>query len=121
MRGIEQDEEGMFIYIFTEKRVPLHPPLRAIKQIVCDVFNRMHHDFDGIYSSVGRPSIPPEQLLFALLLQAFYGIRSHRQLCEQLDYNLLFRWFVGLSKDGSSDGDGGSIQASRVRESGNRV
>ena len=69
MRGIEQDEEGMFSYISTEKRVPLHHALRAIKQIVRDVFNRMHHDFDGIYSSVGRPSIPPEQLLFALLLQ----------------------------------------------------
>ena len=99
MRGIEQDEEGMFSYISTEKRVPLYHPLRSIKQIVRNVFNRMHHDFDGIYSSVGRPSIPPEQLLCALLLQAFYGIRSHRQLCEQLDYNLLFRWFVGLSAD----------------------
>jgi len=79
--------------------VPADHPLRAIRAIVDEALEVLSPAFEGLYSKLGRPSIPPEKLLRALLLQAFYGIRSERQLMEQLDYNLLFRWFVGLSMD----------------------
>ena len=74
-------------------------PLRKIRELVRDVLSEMNRDLTKLYASEGRPSTPPEQLLSALLLQVFYGIRSERQLMEQLDYNLLYRWFVGLSPD----------------------
>jgi transposase len=77
--------------------VPANHPLRQIRALVQEVLKDLSRTFGKLYSSEGRPSIPPEQLLSALLLQAFYGIRSERQLMEQLDYNLLYRWFVGLS------------------------
>ena len=83
-----------------EDRIPLDHPLRAIRKLVDQVLAGMSKQFDGLYSAVGRPSIPPERLLRALLLQVFYSIRSERLLMEQLDYNLLFRWFVGLEIDG---------------------
>ena len=89
----------MFSYVSPEARVPATHPLRAIRTLVRDVFKDMSRSFSALYAHEGRPSIPPEQLLSALLLQAFYGIRSERQLMEQLDYNLLYRWFVGLSPD----------------------
>jgi transposase len=99
MRGRFDDQGGMFSYIQPEKRIPQDHPLRKIRELVRDVLKDLSHSFGKLYSHEGRPSIPPEQLLSALLLQVFYSIRSERQLMEQLDYNLLFRWFVGLSPD----------------------
>ncbi|MGZ0075251.1 IS5 family transposase (plasmid) [Sphingobium limneticum] len=99
MRGDDYLSEGLFSYVSCEARVPAAPPLRAIRAIVDEALEVMSVDFDAMYSRIGRPSIPPEKLLRALLLQAFYTIRSERQLMEQMDYNLLFRWFVGLAMD----------------------
>ena len=99
MRGRFRDEGGLFSYIAPDKRVPADHPLRRVRQLVRDVLKELSPSLGRLYAREGRPSIPPEQLLSALLLQVFYGIRSERQLIEQLDYNLLFRWFVGLSPD----------------------
>jgi transposase len=99
MRGGDERQEHMFSYISAEQRVPRNHPLRPIRVMVDAALREMSRDFEGLYSRVGRPSIPPERLLRALLLQLFYGIRSERLLMEQLDYNLLFRWFVGLNMD----------------------
>lgn len=99
MRGAFWDQTGLFSYVSLEERVPERHPLRNIRELVRAVLVDMNKDFAALYADEGRPSIPPEQLLSALLLQAFYGLRSERQLMEQLDYNLLFRWFVGLSPD----------------------
>ena len=99
MRGADQRSEGIFSYVRLEQRVPADHPLRAIRDLVDAALKELSRDFGRLYSREGRPSIPPEQLLRALLLQAFYTVRSERQLMEQLDYNLLFRWFVGLSMD----------------------
>jgi len=99
MRGAFSDQGGLFSYIAAEARVPKDHPLRAIRALVREVLNELNRSLSGLYAREGRPSIPPEQLLSALLLQVFYGIRSERQLMEQLDYNLLYRWFVGLSPD----------------------
>ena len=90
---------GMFSYVALEDRIPKDHPLRAIRALADRVLRGMSKQFDGLYSEVGRPSIPPERLLRALLLQVFYSIRSENLLMEQLDYNLLFRWFVGLEID----------------------
>jgi transposase len=100
MRGDDQKlQSGMFSYVSLEERVPQDHPLRAIRKLVDQVLSGMSKQFDRLYSEVGRPSIPPERLLRALLLQVFYSIRSENLLMEQLDYNLLFRWFVGLEID----------------------
>jgi transposase len=99
MRGTFEDQGGLFSYIAPEARVPANHPLRKIRALVRDVLGELNGSLGKLYASEGRPSIPPEQLLSALLLQVFYGIRSERQLMEQLDYNLLYRWFVGLSSD----------------------
>jgi len=100
MRGDDQQlQPGMFSYVSLEDRVPQDHPLRAIRKLVDQVLSGMSKQLDGLYSEVGRPSIPPERLLRALLLQVFYSVRSERLLMEQLDYNLLFRWFVGLEID----------------------
>ena len=99
MRGRFQDQGGFFSYIRPEERIPADHPLREIRKLVHEVLHELSHSFGKLYSHEGRPSIPPEQLLSALLLQVFYGLRSERQLMEQLNYNLLFRWFVGLSPD----------------------
>jgi transposase len=99
MRGSEQFQEGMFSYVSPAQRVPQDHPLRPIRKMVDEALKELSPKFAQMYSDVGRPSIPPEQLLRALLLQVFYTVRSERQLMEQLDYNLLFRWFVGLSMD----------------------
>ena len=99
MRGSDERSEGLFSYVSCEARVPGNHPLRPIRAIVDEALEVMSPAFEGLYSKIGRPSIPPEKLLRALLLQAFYSVRSERQLMEQLDYNLLFRWFVGLSMD----------------------
>jgi transposase len=89
----------MFSYVSLEERVPADHPLRAIRRITDRALERLSARFGTLYINFGRPSIPPEKLLRALLLQALYTIRSERQLMEQLDYNLLFRWFVGLGMD----------------------
>ena len=89
----------MFSYVSAEQRVPADHPLRAIRTVVDEILRDMSREFDGLYAAVGRPSIPPERLLRAQLLQLFYSIRSERLLMEQLDYNILFRWFVGLEMD----------------------
>src|SRR5512144_3109446 len=99
MRGGEVRSGSLFSYVDLEARVARSHPLRAIRAIVDAALANLDSDFEAIYAPIGRPSIPPEQLLRALLLQAFYTVRSERQLIEQLDYNLLFRWFVGLGID----------------------
>src|SRR6185436_14489756 len=99
MRGDHTEPDAVFSYISAAQRVPKDHPLRAVRTIVDEALQRLSPEFDKLYSHTGRPSIPPERLLRALLLQVFYSIRSERMLMEQLDYNLLFRWFVGLSMD----------------------
>jgi transposase len=99
MRGEDQHSGTFFSYLRLEDRVPRDHPLRAIRTLVDATLAELSRSFNKIYSTEGRPSIPPERLLRALLLQAFYTIRSERQLMEQINYNLLFRWFVGLSID----------------------
>jgi len=99
MRGQDQRSEGIFSYVRLEQRVPADHPLRAIRDLVDATLRDLSRDLSKLYARDGRPSIPPERLLRALLLQAFFTVRSERQLMEQLDYNLLFRWFVGLSMD----------------------
>jgi transposase len=99
MRGSDQRTEGLFSYVSCEQRVPADHPLRAILPMVDAALTALSGEFQKLYALNGRPSIPPERLLRALLLQAFYSVRSERQLMEQLDYNLLFRWFVGLGLD----------------------
>ena len=99
MRGVDYHNERLFSYVRPDSRVPKDHPLRAIGRLVNAVLGGLSGQFDALYSEGGRPSIAPEKLLRALLLQAFYSVRSERQLMEQLNYNLLFRWFVGLSVD----------------------
>lgn len=100
MRGDDQQlQTGMFSYVRLEERIPADHPLRGVRKLVDAVLTEMSKDFDGLYSQVGRPSIAPERLLRGLLLQVFYSVRSERLLMEQLNYNLLFRWFVGLEID----------------------
>lgn len=99
MRGPDHPQTAMFSYVSIEDRIPLDHPLRAIQALVNPILAELSPRFQTMYATVGRPSIPPERLLRALLLQTLYTIRSERQLMEQLDYNLLFRWFVGLNPD----------------------
>ena len=99
MRGADEKPGSMFSYVSLEDRVPQDHPLRAIRRITDRALERLSPRFGTLYINFGRPSIPPEKLLRALLLQALYTIRSERQLIEQIDYNLLFRWFVGLGMD----------------------
>jgi transposase len=99
MRGDDDQQEGMFSYISPEKRVPADHPLRPIRKMVDEILKEMSPRFAKLYSDVGRPSIAPERLFRSLLLQIFYSVRSERMLIEQLQYNLLFRWFVGMEMD----------------------
>jgi transposase len=99
MRGNDVQQQAMFSYLSPEARVPQYHPLRPIRDMVNQALAELSGEFQAMYSREGRPSIPPEKLLRALLLQILYTIRSARLLMEQLDYNLLFRWFVGLSMD----------------------
>jgi transposase len=99
MRGFENKTEAFFVYLSPESFVPKDHPLRPIRVMVEKALAELTTEFDKIYADTGRPSIPPEQLLKAQLLQAFYTIRSNRQLVAQLNYNILFRWFVGLALD----------------------
>lgn len=99
MRGDDLQQDAMFSYVSPAQRVPKDHPLRPIRRLVDEALKAMSPQFARLYSHTGRPSIPPEKLLRALLLQTFYSIRSERLLMEQLEYNLLFRWFVGLNMD----------------------
>jgi transposase len=99
MRGTDYEQSGMFSYISAERRVPKDHPLRPLRVMVDAALKALGPRFARLYATSGRPSIPPEKLLRALLLQVLYSVRSERMLMEQLDYNLLFRWFVGLSMD----------------------
>jgi transposase len=99
MRGDDEQAGYMFSYLSPEQRVPADHPLRPIRRMTDAIFDRLSPRFDRLYSDVGRPSIAPEKLLRALLVQVLYTVRSERQLMEQLTYNMLFRWFVGLSMD----------------------
>jgi transposase len=99
MRGGEDRSSALFSYVSLEDRVPAEHPLRAIRTLVNEALGSLSREFDALYADSGRPSIPPEQLLRAMLLQAFYSVRSERQLAERLNFDLLFRWFVGLGID----------------------
>lgn len=99
MRGSDANSGSLFSYVDLEARVRKDHPLRAIRALVNEALTTMVVEFDTLYSGIGRPSIPPEKLLRAMLLQAFYSIRSERQLMERLEFDLLFRWFVGLGID----------------------
>jgi transposase len=99
MRGLDFQQSAMYSYLSPEQRVPADHPLRAVRLITDKILRELTAVFSGMYSAFGRPSIPPEKLLRALLLQVLYTIRSERMLMEQLNYNLLFRWFVGLNMD----------------------
>jgi transposase len=99
MRGTDERSGSLFSYVDLEARVRAGHPLRAIRSIVDDALRDLAPDFAALYSRIGRPSIAPERLLRAMLLQAFYSVRSERQLMERLDTDLLFRWFVGLAID----------------------
>src|SRR3954465_15598027 len=99
MRGTDTQQSSMFSYLSPEERVPERHPLRPIRLMVDDALKGLSPSFSRLYSAFGRPSIPPEKLLRALLLQVLYTVRSERMLMEQLEYNLLFRWFVGLNMD----------------------
>ena len=99
MRGFDDRTDRLFSYVSPEQRVPADHPLRRVRQLTDAALTQLSPRFAAIYADGGRPSIPPEQLLRALVLQLLYSVRSERLLIEQLDYNLLFRWFVGLSMD----------------------
>ena len=99
MRGLDEQAGSLFSYVNLEERVRADHPLRAIRTLANEALSALEGEFTGLYSGFGRPSIPPEMLLRAMLLQAFYSIRSERQLMERLEFDLLFRWFVGLGVD----------------------
>src|SRR6202158_1755904 len=99
MRGDDNQQDGMVSYVSPEKRVPADHPLRPIRKMVDEILKEMSPRFAKLSSDVGRPAIAPERLFRSLLLQIFYSVRSERMLIEQLQYNLLFRWFVGMEMD----------------------
>jgi transposase len=99
LRGADQQQNHIFSYLSPEERVRRDHPLRAIRVMVDEVLKQLSRRFDAMYAKVGRPSIPPEQLLRAQLLQTLYSIRSERLLMEEIDYSMLFRWFMGLNLD----------------------
>ena len=102
MRGGDERSGDLFSYVDLEARVRSDHPLRVIRAIVNEALAALEREFAALYAPIGRPSIPPEKLLRAMLLQAFYSIRSERQLTERLEYDLLFRWFVGIGIDDSA-------------------
>jgi transposase len=99
MRGGDERSGSLFSYVDLEARVGKDHPLRIIREVVNEALATLSAEFSALYSRSGRPSIPPEKLLRAMLLQAFYSIRSERQLMERLEFDLLFRWFVGIGVD----------------------
>src|SRR6266446_608839 len=114
MRGEEWQQRSMLMVFNLEQRIPQDHPLRRIKQLAETVLRELSPSFDRMYSATGRPSIPPERLLKGSLLMALYTIRSERLFCEQLDYNLLFRWFLDMELDEPSF-DHSSFSANRKR------
>src|SRR6201993_2026618 len=99
MRGIDHQQSDMFSYLSPEARVRKDHPLRAVRSLTDEILNNMSPLFDAMYAEGGRPSIPPEKLLRAQLLQMFFSVRSERLLMEEIDYSILYRWFVGLNLD----------------------
>src|ERR1700690_3571679 len=99
MRGDDEQQLDVFSYVSPERRIPQDHPLRSVRAMADDALRDLRPRFNKLYSKTGRPSIAPEKLLRALLVQALYSVRSERMLMEQLDYSLLFRWFVGLNMD----------------------
>ena len=99
MRGDDERQDAIFSYLSPEQRVPTDHPLRPVRRMMDEALQQLSGQFDRLYADTERPSIAPEKLLRALLLQVLYDVRSERMLMEQLDYNLLFRWFVGLNMD----------------------
>src|SRR3954468_1418168 len=99
MTGADHKQSGMFSYVSPEERIRRDHPLRVIRAQVDEVLKELSPVFEAMYSTFGRPSIPPEKLLRALLLQMLYSVRSERLLMEEIDYNILFRWFVGMNLD----------------------
>jgi len=99
MRGKDEQQLDVFSYISPEQRVPQDHPLRSLRAMTDEALEQLRPRFNNLYAKTGRPSIAPEKLLRALLLQALYSVRSERLLMEQIDYNLLFRWFVGLNME----------------------
>jgi len=123
MRGRDDRSDGLFSYVRLEKRIPDDHPLRPIRKLVDEVLKQMSVRLDALYAATGRPSIAPEMLLRATLLQAFFSVRSERQLMEQIDYNLLFRWFGLFIKAQASisvphRGRGATASATSTRRSG---
>lgn len=106
MRGADETSGSLFSYVDLEARIPARHPLRKIRQVVNDALASLDSEFASLYADFGRPSIAPERLIRASLLQILFSVRSERQLMEQLDYNLLFRWFVGLGIDDAVWGEG---------------
>ena len=101
MRGRQEPQVTMLAFVDLEERVPADHPLRTIKVMADEALARLSPEFDRMYADVGRPSIPPERLLKASLLIALFSVRSERAFCEELDYNLLFRWFLGMPGRGA--------------------
>ncbi|WP_162497506.1 transposase, partial [Roseovarius dicentrarchi] len=99
MSGTDETSRSLFSYVDLEERIPARHPLRKIRQVVNDAVASLDAEFEALYTDFGRPSIPPERLIRASLLQILFSVRSERQLMEQMQYNLLFRWFVGLGID----------------------
>lgn len=99
MRGTDEMGSVLFSYVDLEERIPARHPLRKIRQVVNDALGSLDAEFEALYTDFGRPSIPPERLIRASLLQILFSVRFERQLMEQMDYNLMFRWFVGLGID----------------------
>src|SRR6516164_8090716 len=114
MRGEGRRQRSMLMMMDLEQRVPKEHPLRRIKQLTQAVLEELSATFDRMYSAIGRPSIPPERLLKASLLMALYTVRSERLFCEQLEYNLLFRWFLDMELDEPSF-DHSSFSTNRKR------
>src|SRR5262245_40898242 len=104
MRGENTKQSSMLMLMSPESRVPATHPIREVKKLADGALSKLSGVFDGMYAKVGRPSIPPERLLKSMLLMALYTVRSERQFCEQLEYNLLFRWFLDMDMtEGSFD------------------
>src|ERR1700723_1478826 len=112
MRGSDGRSGSLFSYVDLEDRVPRGHPLRSIRQIANGALSDLSGDFAAMYARLGRPSIAPEKLLRASLLQAFYSVRSERQLMERLEFDLLFRWFVGIGVDDAA-GDHSTFSKNR--------
>ncbi len=108
MRGTDETSGSLFSYVDLDERIPPQHPLRKIRRVVNDALASLNGDFDQLYADFGRPSIAPERLIRASLIQILFSVRSERQLMEQMQYNLLFRWFVGLGVDDPVWGEGRS-------------